>query len=252
VPAKIDIIILSYAKDDNLKALTTQTVKTLFESESPNEVEFNVLVIESNKALQPYQFANTTTIYPSEEFGFNRYLNIGIKHTRNPYICLCNNDLIFHKGWATEILKAMGANPAILSANPYSGDEFYNDRIVQKKNVILRSKNLKLNGVLTGWCIFVNRVIFEKIGLLDEQFEFWYADNDYDLTLKKNKIEHALVKKSIVKHIAMQSHDTLPDKEKMTQGQRNKFENKWRNNSFSKKTIALLKDKIKQILSKTA
>ena len=101
----IDVVILSYAKNDYLKGLTDQTIATLMDSEDPAKIYFNVIVIESDKKLQPYQFENSTTIYPVEKFGFNKYLNIGIKETSNKYICLANNDLIFHKGWATAMPK---------------------------------------------------------------------------------------------------------------------------------------------------
>src|ERR1700749_4974158 len=104
MPAHIDIIILSYAKDEKLKALTEQTIATLLDSEDPEHIKFDVLVIESDKSLRPYQYPGTQTIYPDETFGYNKYMNIGIKATGNEYVCLCNNDLVFHKGWAGAIL----------------------------------------------------------------------------------------------------------------------------------------------------
>src|ERR1700761_6399027 len=116
---QIDIIILSYAKNEYLKGLTAQTIETLLASEDPEKIQFNVLVIESEKTLKPYQFPNSSTIYPDQKFGFHKYLNIGIKTTDSPFVCLCNNDLIFHKNWATEMLNAMDNDPTILSAVPY-------------------------------------------------------------------------------------------------------------------------------------
>src|ERR1700761_361091 len=116
MPVEIDIIILSYAKNEALTKLTEQTIATLLTSEDPEKIKFNVLVVESNKAIKPFQFKNSTTIYPDDNFGFNKYLNVGVNATSSPYIGLCNNDLIFHKGWASEILKAFGQNPKIMSA----------------------------------------------------------------------------------------------------------------------------------------
>jgi len=202
-------------------------------------------VIESNKEMQPYQYPGTKTIYPDTAFGYNKYLNIGISMTGNPYICLCNNDLIFHPGWATEILKAFRQYPILSSANPYSENFDYDARIKAGDNVIRRDKTWYMNGVLTGWCIFVKRSVFEKTGLLDEQFTFWYADNDYDLTLKKYGLKHALVKSALVTHLFCQSHDLLLDKkEELTEGQRVIFENKWHKESFiksaAKKVLKLL------------
>ena len=44
MPVKIDIIILSFAKNEALKNLTIQTIDTLLASEDPDEIDFNVLV----------------------------------------------------------------------------------------------------------------------------------------------------------------------------------------------------------------
>ncbi len=238
----IDIIILSYAKDDKLKDLTLHTVDTLLKSEDSRTIRFEVLVIESNKNLMPYEYPGTKTMYPETDFGFNKYMNIGIKATTSEFVCLCNNDLIFHKGWATEILKAFKQYKVLESANPYCPNFDYNKRIQDGINVIRRDKTLDINGVLTGWCIFVKRSIFKKIGFLDEQFTFWYADNDYDLTLRKYGIKHALVKSSLVTHVACQSHDLLSDKkEELTIGQRAIFEKKWQKRNILRKVLSIFK-----------
>ncbi|WP_345100319.1 glycosyltransferase family 2 protein [Mucilaginibacter panaciglaebae] len=245
MPAKIDIIILSYAKDHNLKALTTQTVKTLLESENPDEVEFNVLVIESNKALQPYQFANTTTIYPSEEFGFNRYLNIGIKHTSNPYICLCNNDLIFHEGWATEILKAMATDPDIVSATPFCPN-FHKGAGFDASGPVTEG----YFGTFVGWCFFVKRKIFNTIGLLDERFNFWYADADYCHLLEKHHIKNCLIPSSKVTHLGSESLKTTAEKEqqRLTQLPRFYYSYKWQHHSWLKYKIQSALFKLKLLI----
>jgi GT2 family glycosyltransferase len=236
MPVKIDIIILSYAKTEELKQTTFNCIESLASSEDVREIVFETLVIESNKQMQLYQYPGTKTIYPDTAFGYNRYMNIGIGMTHNFYVCLCNNDLIFHHGWASEILKTFHRYPKIESANPYSELFNYDTRIRNGDNVILRDKNLNVNGILMGWCIFVKRSIFDKIGLLDEQFTFWYADNDYDMTLRKHRIKHALVKSSSVTHLACQSHDLLLDrKEELTTGQEAIFKNKWRKKSLINK-----------------
>ncbi|WP_442590245.1 glycosyltransferase family 2 protein [Pedobacter sp. AW31-3R] len=241
----IDIIILSYAKTEELKQLTLQGIESLFLSENPQDVHFEVLVIESDKSLAPYQYPRTTTIYPEETFGFNKYMNIGISRTANTYVCLCNNDLLYHKNWATTILAAMAADPAIKSANPYCENFEYHSSIENGGDVVFRHKTRKVHGALTGWCLFVKRTVFNTIGPLDEQFDFWYADNDYDYTLWKYKLAHALIRNSRVTHLVSKSHDTLDHKrEEMTTGQKEKFDQKWVNISLIKKIVFRLHDKL--------
>jgi GT2 family glycosyltransferase len=241
----IDIIILSYAKTDELRQTTLNCIESLLASENPEEIIFETLVIESNKQMQPYQYPGTKTIYPVTAFGYNKYLNIGISLTSNSYVCLCNNDLIFHPNWASEILKAFIEYPKITSANPFSPNFGYHEKIINGENVIRRDKTLDINGVLTGWCIFVKRSVLTKIGPLDERFVFWYADNDYDHTLRKYGIKHALVKSSLVTHLACQSHDLLSDKkDELTTGQWGVFNDKWNRKSLLRKFLSFLKTKL--------
>jgi GT2 family glycosyltransferase len=246
----IDIIILSYAKNEHLQSLTQQTIDTLLASEDPNFVTFNVLVIESEKNLAPFQFSGSTTIYPIEKFGFHKYLNIGIKKTSHQFICLCNNDLIFHKGWASEILNVHLLNNEILSFNPFC--EIFHSTLnipIEEKFVKANSYTM-FNGILTGWCIFVKRDIFKKIGLLDETFIFWYADRDYGMSLLKHSIPHALVTSSKVTHIGNASHGTI-EKTKLntfTIDQELYYRRKWGLISFWETILHKFKNKIRKYI----
>ncbi|HVW96646.1 MAG TPA: hypothetical protein VHA56_11820 [Mucilaginibacter sp.] len=220
----IDIIILSYAKSDELKQTTIDTINTLIESENPDKISFNILVIESNKNLKPYQFEHTTTLYTDVPFGYNRYMNIGIKATSNPYVCLCNNDLIFHRGWASAILEQMALDADLLSVNPYC-------EIAHSATIPADGSNIisTIPGILVGWCLFFKREMLKVTGYFDERFIFWYADNDYGNTMEKHRIKHALVTSSKVTHIGSQSHFILNDAERFeyTYGQYLYYDLKW-------------------------
>ncbi|MDF2434006.1 MAG: hypothetical protein JWP44_3637 [Mucilaginibacter sp.] len=225
---KIDVIILSYAKDEALKNLTIQTIDTLIASEDPDEIQFNIVVIESNQNLKPYEFKHSTTIYTDKPFGYNRYMNIGIKATLNPYVCLCNNDLIFRKGWASQILNQMQLDKDLKSVNPYC-ENFHKNTVKDDGRNIVST----INGILIGWCIFFKREILSTTGYLDEKFEFWFADNDYGNTMNKFHIKHALVTSSKVTHIGSKSHSILSNQDlfEYTYGQFLYYDLKWNNKS---------------------
>ncbi|BAZ01851.1 hypothetical protein NIES37_58580 [Tolypothrix tenuis PCC 7101] len=225
----IDIIILSYAKNDALKEITIQGVNSLINSEDPETINFKILVIESNKSLKPYQYEHTLTVYPEEKFGFHRYLNLGIQSTNSPFVCLCNNDLIFEKNWASEILKEMDKDPLLLSASPYC-PEFHLKRGFQKNHSPIIGYN---NGILVGWCIFVKREIFDTIGKLDENLEFWYCDLDYAQTLQQYNIKHCLISSSFVMHLMNKTLEETEQKEveKLTNFQYLYYDYKWNHKS---------------------
>ncbi|MVN20627.1 glycosyltransferase family 2 protein [Mucilaginibacter arboris] len=180
--------------------MTEQTIATVLASENPAKIKFDVLVIESEKSLFPFQFNNTRTVYPEGKFGFNKYLNIGLKSTNNKFVCLCNNDLIFYQNWASEILAAMEGDNTILSATPYCRN--YHQSIGYTAYTTPAEGYF---GVFTGWCFFVKRTIFDTIGKLDEKLLFWYCDNDYLQLLLQYKIKNVLVPTSFIRHLGSES-----------------------------------------------
>jgi GT2 family glycosyltransferase len=115
----------------------------------------------------------------------------------------------------------------VKSANPMC--QYFSGHLPYNNKTILGTKSNMLKGILTGWCIFVKRDIFNIVGLLDEQFDFWYADNDYGRTLLKHRITHALIGTSKVDHLGNQTHNALsPEKLlELTDHQKSTYEKKW-------------------------
>jgi len=223
---KVNIIILSYAKNASLQAITENALASLLASEENNYIQFDILVIESNKSLKPFTYPGTTTIYPGSSFNFNKYLNIGLQSTINEYICFCNNDLLFHPLWASAILQQFNADPELMSASPICS--IFHPTI----NILPNSGNHYGYGVrreIAGWCFFTKRSLFNTIGLFDENFKFWFADGDYAKTLQKFNCKHALVASSVVDHLDGISTGELDAKDKavLTSEQYWYFQYKW-------------------------
>jgi len=195
---EIDIIILSYAQNETLKTTTINAVNSLIESEDPRLIKFNIVVIESQKDLQPFQYEYTKTLYPEEKFGYHKYMNIGIAATSASYICLCNNDLIFHENWATEILKPFNQYTDIYSASPVCS--IHHPKHGIELNTGLRL-GFRIRHEVAGWCLFFKRDMLKITGQLDPNYNFWCADNDYINTLWVLKLNHVLVTSSIVDHL---------------------------------------------------
>lgn len=195
---EIDIIILSYAKNEELRQLTVDCIHSLHTSEDPSLIAFNVVILESYKGLKGYVYPNTNTIYPEQPFGYNRYMNIGIDLTSSAYICLCNNDLKFHRGWASEILRYMNQFPLLISASPICS-------VIQPHMGIPLNSGprvgYRVGYEIAGWCLFVRREIFKIIGKLDENYLFGGADFDYATTLAVMNLKHALITTSVVDHL---------------------------------------------------
>jgi len=78
---------------------------------------------------------------------------------------------------------------------------------------------------ITGWCLFVTKECIQKIGELDESFEFWYSDNVYADQLIRSGIRHGLYCNVRVDHLTSVTLKTLPPREqrRYSFGAKNKY-----------------------------
>jgi hypothetical protein len=232
----VDVVIISWAKDDALLQVTKDGLNSLFQSS--DDIAFHAYVVESNKDIryedmEDYQIKwmhSVHTIHTDLPFGYHRYLNLGRRAGNSPYVVLCNSDLTYEKGWANSIINVMTDYPQFLSASPWC-PQTQGSNEAHKTNVF---EGYRVRGELAGWCIFQQRKIYDIIDELDERFEFWYCDNDYAIQLEMNGIKHCLVGESVVNH-----HDgnlgktgtTLSEvkQKEITEGQTRIFMEKYQN-----------------------
>lgn len=196
---KLSAVILALTTTEQLFTMTLSCIESLMISEP--EIDIEIIMIESNKNFNETSFKYpdfVKIIIPESEFNFHQFLNIGIKASTGDFIALCNNDLIFYKNWFSEILKVSKKRPEILSFSPLGKSTIKN-----KKETF--EIGYKVMTHVKGWCLIVKKELFDKIGFLDETFNFYFADNDYAMTLKCNNIKHALVYNSKVDHLEKKS-----------------------------------------------
>ena len=192
---KLSVIILSYTTTDGLFEMTSNCINSLIESETAIDIE--VILVESNKNYFNSRFVYpefVKVIVPDSDFNFHKFLNIGIKEAKGQFVALCNNDLIFYKNWFSAIHKISQNNKNVKSFSP-SG------KIDDFSFVVEFELGYKVRTHVLGWCLVAYKEVLEKVGYLDETFNFGYADNDYAMTLKKYNIKHALVNSSKVEHL---------------------------------------------------
>lgn len=201
----LSAIILSYTKNEKIHRMTLDCIRTLEQSEDfINQFDLEIILIESNRSYIQEGYAypdNVSVIIPDVQFNFHAYLNMGIAVASQPFIALCNNDLIFHEGWFSEMMNVKKVKPEIRSFCPVQPKE------KTTFNVYEIGYNVRTH--IKGWCIVVEKELFKTIGPLDEQFDFYYADDDYAMTLRKYHIDHALVYRSIVEHLGGENTETM-------------------------------------------
>jgi len=222
----VDVIILSYVKDDSIIKMNNDCINSL--NSSSENIKFNILLIETDWIKEyKYDQPNVKVIQPKEEFNYNKFLNIGLKECNNDWVLISNNDTIYHKNFLEEMMVAHNYDNQILSMSPMD-DDWHRHQTFDKKSDIYYGYRTSYE--VAGWSILVHKSAIQAIGGFDEQFTFWYQDNDYAYSLMKNNIKHALITNSKVTHLLSKSHGFLEGRKKyeMTDGLGHVFMNKWK------------------------
>jgi len=200
----VDVIMLSLCQDEEMFKMNTKCINSLNSSEEDHQ--FNIYLIESNKEFEKlglaYTSDNVNVIIPPQDFNYNAFLNIGLEYTKSDFVVISNNDLIYQKKWFSEILKVKNSHKDILSFCPYDHKRESHLKEHFKDSIAL---GYRLKKELVGWCIVIDRKLFEKMPMFDESFPYYFQDNDYGNTLRKLNIPHARVFSSHVTHLESQT-----------------------------------------------
>jgi GT2 family glycosyltransferase len=224
---EVDVIILSYAKNNSIVEMNNNCINSL--NNSTDEHKFNIILIETDFTKEyKYQQENVKVIQPGIEFNYNKFLNIGLKECKNDWVLISNNDTIYHKHFLENMLDIHRTDTTLLSLSPMD-DTWHRHNTFDRLNPVYYGYRTSYE--LTGWSILVNKKVFDIIGEFDEEFTFWYQDNDYSNNLRKYGIKHALITNSKVTHLLSRSHGLIEQEKKyeMTDGLGVKFMNKWKN-----------------------
>lgn len=208
---KLSVIILSYVLDEEVYQMNCRAIGSLFASEDwdsksgetrdeSRETVLEVLLIESNREATYVYDKRVKVLKPEEKFGFHRFFNIGLDNTSGEFVAFCNNDIVFTPGWWSAIMKVKEQHPKYMCFSPVdSSYPMMAEEIAKGKDYIIGWENKRH---FAAWCFVWERKVFKTIGRFDEQYDFYSADGDELLTLRKYAIPNVLVTSSKVKHLS--------------------------------------------------
>lgn len=234
----VDIIILSYCKDNLIYTMNKECIDSLNTSET--DFRFNVKIIESNNQFDIAKFPypnNVEVIKPEKSFNYNEFLNIGIASSSNTFICFSNNDVIFHKGWCSQMMYAKAKNPNLKSFCPIDPDT------EQQPENLIYNIGYDIRREFKGWCFLVERVVFEKTGLFDERFSFFFQDDDFAMLLRKYEILNCVVYSSHVNHLGSKNTRSRPEFSFETRSAKDRklYHSKWGSQRLLSNKIRLIR-----------
>jgi GT2 family glycosyltransferase len=150
----------------------------------------------------------------SENLGYTRSANIGLRSASAEWIVLLNSDVIVTPGWLEGLLEAASARPNVAMVGPISNaatyqsvPELYDVNGKWKTNVVpdglsidqfaelvseLSMREFPEAPLLNGFCTLLRRAVLDEVGYFDEaSFPFGYGEEN-DLCIRVRKAGYTL------------------------------------------------------------
>lgn len=240
---KIFIIILNYDRHQD----TTKCIKVLQKSSLPFNT--HIVIVDNSDTNESKQILKKTfpkikLIKTPKNNGFAAGNNLGIRFALKKlasHILIINPDVTVDKSFLKPLLNTFKQNPkaglvAPVHQHKQNGQLFYG--LGGKVNWIttkcehVNTKNLKFKQpkkyeFVSFACVLIKREVFEKIGLLNEQYFMYLEDVDYCITAGKDGFLCYIDPKVKVKHETSSSFVIPTQKLKHSFVSQIKFINKW-------------------------
>lgn len=123
--------------------------------------------------------------------GFIKAVNLGIRRSGSPYICVLNNDTVLTEGWLDELISVLEKNPKIGVLNPSSntlGQKIGSFNAAGEYAKTLRQEKGKFAELYScvGFCMVFRRQLAAEIGYFDEIFGMGnFEDTDFCMKAKQ-------------------------------------------------------------------
>jgi GT2 family glycosyltransferase len=216
----IDVIILTDNTDPETTQKTIDSIKL--------GVDAQIILVSKREQYRIYKGVNTYVVI-KEQFNYNRFINQALEYVVNEWVLISNDDVEYDPQWFSEMEKIMEEKSSIESFSPMDPrlhERYYNDTFHFPKDYV---EGYSVTRHVSGWSILIKKSALDTITPLDEQFDMYYQDNDFSESLKKKKIKHALVKRSVALHkgtelVGKPYSETMIKK---LEEDEQKFRNKW-------------------------
>ncbi len=170
-----------------------------------------------------HKWGNVQLVSNTENLGFAKACNQGIKASKAKYTILLNNDIIVTKGWLSNMLKEAESSPNIgivgsrlLYPNSdiiqHIGVKFakygivypYHYSKLRSQRYVPESEISSDVDCVTFASVLIKEEVFERIGLLDEEYRNSYEDVDFCIRAKESGFRIRYCADSLLYHFESQ------------------------------------------------
>ncbi|MCK8603855.1 glycosyltransferase family 2 protein [Desulfoferrobacter suflitae] len=203
----VSIVIVNW----NTRELLKQCLDSV--CENITRVSYEIYVVDNastdgSEAMVAREFPRVKLIRNSANLGFARANNIAMRAAGGRFLLLLNSDTVISKGAIAGLMKTMEADPSIGIAGLQllNGDGSLQNSICNFPSLLTELTNKSLLRILLpsrypgkehrirhpvqvdaiiGSCMMVRREAVEQVGLLDEDFFFFFEETDWCLRMRR-------------------------------------------------------------------
>ena len=205
----LSIVIVSW----NVCELLRQCLHSVENSINP-EIKYEIIIVDNcssddSVAMLKTEFSQVCLICNSDNLGFAKAANQGMRLSRGNCVLLLNPDVRLYEGAVDKMLSFLQANPGVGMVGPYMEGEdaftrhdFFNhlslgDSILGSSILGIFPPLLKRRASplafdkpvavesLIGACLLVKREVIQQVGLLDEDYFMYVEDADWCYRVRK-------------------------------------------------------------------
>lgn len=244
VDSKVSVVVVTY---NNLK-LTQECLESLLLYSQYKNLE--LIVVDNNSSDDTPAFltewaegnASRKIVLNDDNLGFAAANNQGLLLATGDYLVLLNNDTYVTPGWVRTLMNHMKRDTALGLLGPVTnniGNEArveidYTDMpsMLERSAEYTRAHVGQLYPLRTAafFCVMMPRAVFEKVGLLDEDFgRGFFEDDDYCRRVEQEGYRIACADDVFIHHHLSASFDKMKQSERKKLFEENKltYEKKW-------------------------
>lgn len=232
---KLSLVILSW----NTKAVLRDCLRSVFRELKRLGADSEVIVVDNHSTdgsveMIRKEFPRTVLIVNGENRGFSAGNNQGIRAARGKAVMLLNSDTVTERKSIRQLVDYLFEHQEVGAVSPLlvlpNGERqtdyymrfpslwqvvFYHNRILRLVSmhtplrwlIISRTKRHQpfFLDQLPAAAMMARREVWDKVGLLDENFEFFFEDVDWSWRAQKKGFKLAVVPKARIIHLGGES-----------------------------------------------
>ncbi len=218
---------------------TKECLMSLFKSTS---LPFRLIVVDNASDARTAQYLDSvkeknpeqvSLIRNSENVGFVKAVNQGIKESTALYICLLNNDTRVAEDWLTEMVRVAETRDDIGIVNPNSNTLGWKPKKKQSLEAVaqeLKSYSGEYSRLpwASGFCMLIKRKVIQEVGLFEEIYGMGtFEDADFSKRAQRAGFLSVCAKAAYVYHRERRSFMKFKKFDRDFERNRQIFFSKW-------------------------